>query len=97
MKSMYDVIVSPIITEKSTAAKEKSNEIEFVVNKVSNKKEIKEAVEKIFKVTVLDVRTINMPGKIKTVRGSHRGLRSGYKKAVIKLKQNDKIEFFQGV
>ncbi len=97
MKSMYDVIVSPIITEKSTAAKEKSNEIEFIVNKVSNKKEIKEAVQKIFKVTVLSVRTTNMPGKMKTVRGAHRGLRSGYKKAVIKLKQNDKIEFFQGV
>jgi|YelNatPaOPRAMG01_1025707.scaffolds.fasta_scaffold04235_27 LSU ribosomal protein L23P len=97
MKSIYDVVISPIITEKSTIAKEESNEIEFVVNKMANKKEIKEAVEKIFKVTVLDVRTMNMPGKIKTIRGIHRGLRSGYKKAVIRLKQNDKIEFFQGV
>lgn len=97
MKSIYDVIISPIITEKSTLAKERANEIEFVVNKVANKKEIKEAVEKIFKVTVLSVRTINMPGKMKTIRGIHRGLRSGYKKAIIKLKQSDKIEFFQGV
>ncbi|MGB9735226.1 MAG: 50S ribosomal protein L23 [bacterium] len=97
MKSIYDVIIEPIITEKSTIAKEKSNEIEFVVNRIANKKEIKEAVEKIFKVTVLGVRTINMPGKMRTIRGIHKGLRSGYKKAIIRLKQGDKIEFFQGV
>ncbi len=97
MKSIYDVIVSPIITEKNTVAKEQFNEIVFVVNKSTNKKEIKEAVEKIFKVTVTDVRTLNMPGKIRTIRGVNKGLRSGYKKAVIRLKQGDKIEFFQGV
>ncbi len=97
MRSIYDVIASPIITEKSTLAKEKSNEVEFAVNKTANKKEIKEAVEKLFKVTVLGVRTLNMPGKMKTIRGRSRGLRRGYKKAVIQLKQNDKIEFFQGV
>lgn len=96
MKSMYDVIVSPILTEKSTAAKERLNEITFVVNKIANRKEIKQAVEKIFKVTVKDIRTLSMPGKVKTVRG-HKGMRSGYKKAIIRLKRGDKIEFFQGV
>lgn len=97
MKSLYDVIKSPIVTEKNTIAKEKSNEIAFVVSKRTNKKEIKQAVEKIFKVTVKEVRTLNMPGKIRTIRGVNKGLRSGYKKALIRLKQGDKIEFFQGV
>ncbi len=97
MKSIYDVIISPIITEKNTAAKEQLNEVACVVSKTANKKEIKEAMEKIFKVKVTDVRTMNMPGKVKAVRSAHRGLRRGYKKAIVRLKQGDKIEFFQGV
>ncbi len=97
MKSVYDVILSPIITEKNTAAKERLNEIACTVSKTANKKEIKDAVEKIFKVKVMNVRTMNMPGKVKAVRSVHRGLRSGYKKAIVRLKPGDKIEFFEGV
>ncbi len=96
MKTIYEVIVSPIITEKATAAKEHFNEVSFVVDKRANKKEIKDAIEKIFKVKVMDVKTVNMPGKVKRVR-LFQGLRSGYKKALVRLKQGNKIEFFQGV
>ena len=68
----------------------------FVVDSRANKNEVADAVEKSFKVKVVDVRTINMPGKTKR-RGRTVGLRPGWKKAIVTLKEGDKIEFFEGV
>jgi large subunit ribosomal protein L23 len=67
-----------------------------VVDSRANKNEVADAVEKHFKVKVIDVRTINMPGKTKR-RGRSVGIRPGWKKAIVTLKEGDKIEFFEGV
>jgi len=96
MKNLYEIIRRPVITEKSTLQKEASNKVTFEVHPDANKKEIKKAVEKIFKVQVLDVRTLSQHGKEKRV-GRNRGYRSDWKKAIVTLKSEHKIEFFEGV
>ncbi|MEW6443700.1 MAG: 50S ribosomal protein L23 [bacterium] len=96
MKSLYQVIRRPIITEKSTSLKEESNKVSFEVHPEANKREIKAAIERIFKVHVVGVRTFNQTGKQKRV-GRHRGYRSDWKKAIVTLKPEDRIEFFEGV
>lgn len=96
MKSLYDVVKSPIITEKTTMMAEEGNKIAFWVNPVSNKNEIKSALEKLFNVTVVNINTQRVAGKIKKM-GKNAGRRPTRKKAVITLKDGDKIEFFEGV
>jgi large subunit ribosomal protein L23 len=94
--NLSDVIKKPLITEKATLLKGTSNAVLFAVDTRANKKEVREAVEKMFRVKVLDVRTMTVPGKVKR-RGRTVGLRPGWKKAVVTLKEGDKIEFFEGV
>jgi large subunit ribosomal protein L23 len=94
--NLTDVIKRPLITEKSNILRGISNSVLFAVDSRANKKEIREAVEKHFKVKVVDVRTMNVAGKTKR-RGRTVGLRPGWKKAVVTLKEGDKIEFFEGV
>ena len=96
MKNLYEIIRRPIITEKSTLQKEEANKVIFEVHPDANKQEIRKAVERIFKVHVLEVRTLNQRGKEKRV-GRNRGFRSDWKKAIVTLKKEDKIEFFEGV
>ena len=96
MKNPYDIIRRPIITEKGTLQKELSNMVTFEVHPDANKKEIKEAVEKFFKVQVRNVRTMNQRGKIKRV-GRFQGKRRDWKKAIVTLRPEDQIEFFEGV
>ena len=96
MKDMYGVIQRPIITEKSTLLKEEANKVVFAVDRRANKIEIKNAVEHIFNVKVLDVHVMNYVGKRKRV-GRSQGRRPDWKKAVLTLKQGDSIEFFEGV
>lgn len=91
-----DIIKRPLITEKATALKSASNTVLFAVDSRANKKQVRDAVEKLFKVKVSDVRTMNVAGKVKR-RGRTFGLRPGWKKAVVTLKAGDKIEFFEGV
>lgn len=91
-----DVLKRPLITEKATLQKGISNSVSFEVDRRAKKKQIQEAVEKLFKVKVLDVRTMNVSGKVKR-RGRTTGLRPGWKKAIVTLKAGDKIEFFEGV
>ena len=91
-----DVLKRPLITEKATLLKGISNAVSFEVDPRAKKKQIREAVEKLFKVKVVDVRTMNVAGKVKR-RGRTVGLRPGWKKAVVTLKAGDKIEFFEGV
>ncbi len=96
MKDMYRVIVRPIITEKSTLQRETNNKVTFEVHPSANKKEIKEAIEKIFKVTVLKVQTMQQLGKPKRV-GRNAGRTRNWKKAIATLKPGNNIEFFEGV
>jgi len=94
--NISDVIKRPLITEKSTLLKGVANTVLFAVDSNANKKEVRDAVEKSFKVKVVDVRTLNVAGKTKR-RGRTLGLRPGWKKAIVTLKEGDKIEFFEGV
>jgi large subunit ribosomal protein L23 len=91
-----DVLKRPLITEKATLLKSTTNSVSFEVDRRAKKKQIQEAVEKLFKVKVTDVRTMNVSGKVKR-RGRTVGLRPGWKKAIVTLKAGEKIEFFEGV
>jgi large subunit ribosomal protein L23 len=96
MKNLYAVIRRPIITEKGNLQKEASRKVTFEVHPDANKQEIKAAVEKAFKVRVVSVRSLNQLGKMKRV-GRFQGRRRNWKKAIVTLGPNDKIEFFEGV
>ena len=89
-----DIIIKPIITEKSTALGE-SNSYVFKVKNDANKVEIAKAVEALFKVTVVSVNTITVPGKLKR-QGRSQGLTPQWKKAIVKLKDGDRIPLFEG-
>ncbi len=96
---MLGIIKRPIVTEKMTELQEKGHyafEVDFNANKI----EIAKAVEKKFNVTVLNVRTMKHKGKSKsqlTRRGRFEGRTARWKKAMVRLKEGDKIEFFQNV
>ncbi len=96
MKSVYNVLESPLLTEKGAMLKEKDNKVMFKVAVDSNKIEIKKAVEEIFKVKVERVATINYRGKIKRM-GKNEGKRSNWKKAIVTLKKGEKLDFIEGV
>jgi large subunit ribosomal protein L23 len=91
---MYDVIKRPLVTEKSTIEKDARNIIALEVDRNANKIEIKQAVEKLFKVEVDDVNTVNVAGKMKRV-GKHIGKRSNWKKAYVTLKEGSNVDFFE--
>ncbi|HEX9656445.1 MAG TPA: 50S ribosomal protein L23 [Bacteroidota bacterium] len=96
---MFEILKRPIVTEKMTALQEKG-QYAFEVDKGSNKIEIARAIEKKFNVTVMSVRTMRHKGKTKsqlTRRGRFAGRTAGWKKAVVRLKEGDKIDFFQNV
>ena len=96
-KDPYKIILAPVITEKSTTLKEKNREICFEVAPHANKIEIKEAVEKLFKVKTERVRIVKKRGKIKRV-GRNQGRTRDWKKAYVKLKEGEKmIEYFEAV
>lgn len=95
-----DIIIKPIITEKMTALSEKLNRYGFVVNKVANKIQIRNAVKEIYGVEVESVNTMNFSGKNKS-RNSKRGLITGrtssYKKAIITLAEGETIDFYSNI
>jgi large subunit ribosomal protein L23 len=90
VKSAYQIIRRPVITEKGLAIKERENTLVFQVAKQATKTEIKEAVQAIFKVKVDSVRTANFPGKERR-RGRFAGYRPDWKKAYVRLKAGEKI------
>ena len=96
MRDMRQILARPVVTEKSTAVKEGGNVVTFVVDRHSNKCEIKNAVESCFKVSVEAVRTINVAGKAKRT-GKTQGRRSSWKKAYVELKAGETIDIFEGV
>nr|CRH06678.1 50S ribosomal protein L23 [Candidatus Magnetococcus massalia] len=89
--ALYKVLLAPLVTEKSTMVLERSNSVSFKVATWANKKQVKEAVEKIFNVEVESVKTINQNGKIKRF-GRVEGKRSDWKKAMVKLKEGQSID-----
>lgn len=91
----YDVILSPVITEKSSEASE-SNQVVFNVRLDATKPQIKSAVEKLFGVKVTAVNTLTRKGKTKTFRGI-KGTQKDTKKAVVKLAEGDKIDVTTGI
>ncbi|MGB3946470.1 MAG: 50S ribosomal protein L23 [Bacteroidia bacterium] len=94
------IIIKPVITEKMTAQSDKLGRYGFVVAKTANKVEIKNAVEKMYSVTVNAVNTQNYLGKVKT-RNTTQGLAIGrvnkHKKAIVTLKSGDTIDFYAGI
>jgi large subunit ribosomal protein L23 len=92
---IYQIIKRPLVTEKTTLAKE-ANKYHFEVDRRANKIEIGQAVEKLFKVKVLNVRTMNMAGKKKRV-GRVLGRKRDWKKAIVTLAPGSSIEIFQKV
>tara|TARA_B100000579_G_C22634190_1_gene758177 strand:+ start:333 stop:626 length:294 start_codon:yes stop_codon:yes gene_type:complete len=90
-----DSIISPNITEKSTSMSE-FNKVVFKVNKKANKNFIKKSIEKIFKVNVIKINTINIKGKTKLVRNK-KSYKSGYKKAIVTLKKGQSIDLATGI
>ncbi|MCK4244417.1 MAG: 50S ribosomal protein L23 [Candidatus Omnitrophica bacterium] len=88
----YEIIRYPVITEKSTSIFGPENKYCFAVGKKANKQEIRKAIESIYKVTVLKVNVIKMSGKKRKVRYQV-GRTPDWKKAVITLKEGDKIDF----
>jgi|TARA_B100002052_G_C15826595_1_gene573236 large subunit ribosomal protein L23 len=93
--NIYDNIISPVVTEKSTNLSEQ-NKIVFKVNKNYNKNLIKKNIEKIFKVEVIKVNIINKKSKIKSTRGRKVKV-SGFKKAVVTLKKGQNIDLTTGI
>jgi large subunit ribosomal protein L23 len=92
----FEVIRSPLLTEKATDLREKYNQVCFEVDSRANKKQVSDAVEKIFNVKVEDVKIVNTKSKPKRL-GKYVGVRSGYKKAIVSLKEGNKIEIFERV
>ena len=97
MKTAYDIIIKPVITEQSMEATEDKKYV-FKVATDANKTEIKKAIEEIFGVKVEKVNTIRMDGKEKRQVAAPAGRRASYKKAMVKLTADSKtIEFFEGM
>ena len=96
MKIHYlDTIISPNVTEKSTSLSE-LNKIVFKVDQNANKKTIKKNIEKIFKVNVIKINTVNMKAKVKLVKNK-KSFKPGYKKAIITLKKGQSIDLATGI
>ena len=90
-----DTIISPNVTEKSTSLSE-FNKVVFKVHNGANKNSIKKSIEKLFKVNVIKINTINLKGKTKLVRGK-KSKKSGYKKAIVTLKKGQSIDLTTGI
>ena len=94
MRTIYEVIKRPIISEKSTALAEIAGKYVFEVDADANKHEIRDAVQQLFKVNVREVRTMVMHGKVKRLARST-VKRTNWKKAIVSLAEGQKIDFFQ--
>jgi large subunit ribosomal protein L23 len=94
MRTIYEVVKRPVISEKSTAQTEVANRYAFEVATQASKPEIKDAVQRLFNVKVKDVRTMMMHGKTKRM-GRFETKRTNWKKALVTLAEGQKIDFFQ--
>ena len=94
--NVHEVIRKPLVTEKSNIGREECNLVTFAVDPRANKHEIRRAVEQLFDVNVLEVRTMRMPRKLRRV-GKYAGRKPEWKKALVQLAEGQSIEFFEGV
>ncbi len=92
---LYEVLRRPLITEKNTVL-QVQGKYAFEIAKESNKQQVKQAVEKAFKVKVVAVNVMTVPGKTRRI-GRRQVLTQSWKKAIVTLKPGDKIELFEGV
>ncbi len=92
MKDPYSVVKTVRVTEKGTMLGQKHNQYQVVVDKHANKRDVKYAVEKLFKVNVTRVNTAHVRGKAKRLRTQQYGYSPSWKKAIVTLKEGDKIE-----
>ncbi len=93
--SPYDLIIRPLVTEKSTALREQGNKVCFVVDQRANRSMIKSAVEETLNVKVEKVHVLNMIGKTKRLN-RFEGKRPDWKKAIVTLKAGEKLDLFEG-
>ena len=93
---VHDVIRRPLVTEKSNIGREEQNLVTLAVDPRANKHEIQRAVEELFDVSVIEVRTMRMPRKTRRV-GKTSGRKAEWKKAIVQLAEGQSIEFFEGV
>ena len=96
MKNLSQVVQKPLITERCADLRERDNKVIFQVHPHANKHEIKQAVEHYFGVKVVDVRTMNVLGKVKRL-GRFSGKRADWKKAIVTLAEGDTIDLFDQV
>lgn len=96
MRNVHDIIIRPVVTERSTEALDRTGAYTFVVANDANKIEIGHAIERQFGVKVKNVRTMRYRGKERRV-GRNIGRRAEWKKAVVTLREGDTIEIFEGV
>jgi len=94
--NLHEIVRKPLVTEKSNIGREEGNLVTFAVDPRANKHEIKRAVEELFDVKVLEVRTMRMPRKSRRV-GKFSGRKPEWKKAIVRLAEGQTIEFFEGV
>jgi large subunit ribosomal protein L23 len=94
--NLHQVIRKPLVTEKSNIGREERNVVTLAVDPRANKHEVKRAVQELFGVDVLEVRTMRMPSKMRRV-GRYMGRKPQWKKAIVRLAEGQKIEFFEGV
>ena len=92
----HDIIRRPLVTEKSNLGREEANIATFAVDPRANKHEIRRAVEELFNVEVLTVRTMRQPRRTRRI-GRHSGRRAEWKKALVQLAEGQSIEFFEGI
>lgn len=91
----YEVIIEPLITEKSMALIQNANKITVKVSESANKIEIKEAFQRVFQVKVVDVKVANQVGKTTTRGGRYKGTISGFKKAIVKIAEGEALDLFR--
>ena len=96
MMDSRTVLRRPLLTEKSTIAREIGNEYAFEIDPRANKIDVKRAIEKLFDVKVKSVRTLNRPGKMKRM-GVHQGRRAAWKKALVTLEEGSTLDLFEGM
>jgi large subunit ribosomal protein L23 len=96
MTLQFDIIIRPVVTEKTNIQKEAANQVTFEVDRKANRIEVRRAIERIFNVRVANVRTMQVRGKFKR-RGRVLGKRRDWKKAIVTLRPGQRIEFFEGV
>lgn len=96
MARNFEILLRPLLTEKSTMLQEAHNQYVFEINPTANRLEVKKEIERIFpKVKVEEVRVVHVRGKYRRI-GRNIGKRPNWKKAIVRLRKGDQIEFFEG-